>query len=119
VFKPKDEEPYGRLNPKVKHRAAPSLTSLIHLSYRRRSGYIDNFGGLSRLVELALYLTSGMVLSWRRCAYQLLIFCSYISEAAASLLDSRLNLHIVPKTQLVALSSPVSLYELLLSSVFE
>lgn len=32
---------------------------------------------------------------------------SYVSEAAASLLDDRLNLNIVPKTQLVALSSPV------------
>ena len=43
------------------------------------------------------------------------MFCSYISEAAASLLDSRLNLHIVPKTQLVSFSSPVSLHELHLS----
>lgn len=32
---------------------------------------------------------------------------SYISEAAASLLDERLDLHIVPRTQLVSLSSPV------------
>jgi hypothetical protein len=39
---------------------------------------------------------------------------SYISEAAASLLDTRLNLHIVPKTQLVSLSSPVGLQESLL-----
>jgi hypothetical protein len=39
---------------------------------------------------------------------------SYISEAAASLLDTRLNLHIVPKTQLVSLSSPVGLHEFLL-----
>jgi len=34
---------------------------------------------------------------------------SYISEAAASLLDERLRLNIVPRTQLVSLSSPVSL----------
>ena len=35
-------------------------------------------------------------------------FCSsYISEAAASLLDERLELHIVPRTELVSLSSPV------------
>jgi phosphatidylinositol 4-kinase type 2 len=34
-------------------------------------------------------------------------FDSYISEAAASLLDTRLNLNIVPKTELVSLSSPV------------
>lgn len=33
---------------------------------------------------------------------------SYISEAAASLLDERLDLHIVPPTQLVSLSSQVS-----------
>lgn len=32
---------------------------------------------------------------------------SYISEAAASLLDQRLELNIVPRTQLVSLSSPV------------
>lgn len=36
-----------------------------------------------------------------------LTFRSYISEAAASLLDERLELHIVPSTQLVSLSSPV------------
>ena len=34
--------------------------------------------------------------------------CSYISEAAASLIDERLSLNIVPKTQLVSLSSSVS-----------
>lgn len=33
---------------------------------------------------------------------------SYISEAAASLLDQRLDLNIVPRTQLVSLSSSVS-----------
>jgi len=47
------------------------------------------------------------------------MFCSYISEAAASLLDTRLNLHIVPMTQLVSLSSPVSLYQLLPLLFFE
>ncbi|KAJ7703208.1 phosphatidylinositol 3 and 4-kinase-domain-containing protein [Mycena rosella] len=36
---------------------------------------------------------------------------SYISEAAASLLDSRLQLHIVPPTQLVSLSSPAFFYD--------
>ncbi|KAI4526189.1 hypothetical protein K525DRAFT_233650 [Schizophyllum commune Loenen D] len=35
----------------------------------------------------------------------------YISEAAASLLDSRLKLNIVPPTQLVALSSPAFFYD--------
>jgi len=34
-------------------------------------------------------------------------FYSYISEAAASLLDRRLELYIVPPTYLVSLSSPV------------
>lgn len=38
---------------------------------------------------------------------RLMLHHSYISEAAASLLDERLNLHIVPRTQLVSLSSPV------------
>lgn len=33
---------------------------------------------------------------------------SYISEAAASLLDERLQLNIVPRTELVSLASPVS-----------
>jgi hypothetical protein len=36
------------------------------------------------------------------------VWDSYISEAAASLLDQRLHLHIVPRTELVSLSSPVS-----------
>ena len=31
----------------------------------------------------------------------------HVSEAAASVLDTRLQLHIVPKTELVSLSSPV------------
>lgn len=34
-------------------------------------------------------------------------YLSYISEAAASLLDERLSLNIVPRTQLVSLSSQV------------
>jgi hypothetical protein len=39
--------------------------------------------------------------------FHLIIF-SYISEAAASLLDERLKLYIVPRTELASLSSPVS-----------
>lgn len=39
--------------------------------------------------------------------YNALKSASYISEAAASLLDRRLELHIVPPTYLVSLSSPV------------
>ena len=38
------------------------LSSLIHLSPRQQSGYIDNFGGSSRLVGHVLFLTSGTVL---------------------------------------------------------
>ncbi|KAH9998443.1 phosphatidylinositol 3 and 4-kinase-domain-containing protein [Russula compacta] len=76
VFKPKDEEPYGRLNPKT--------TKWLHRQFR----WIIPFG--------------------RSC---LIPNLSYISEAAASLLDTRLNLHIVPKTQLVSLSSPAFFYD--------
>lgn len=36
---------------------------------------------------------------------------SYISEAAASLLDTRLDLHIVPRTDLVSISSPAFFYD--------
>jgi hypothetical protein len=35
---------------------------------------------------------------------------SYVSEAAASLLDGRLGLYIVPPTHLVSLASPVRNY---------
>jgi hypothetical protein len=37
------------------------------------------------------------------------VYFSYISEAAASLLDDRLSLNIVPRTELVSLSSQVSI----------
>ncbi|KAJ8514452.1 hypothetical protein ONZ45_g8016 [Pleurotus djamor] len=73
VFKPKDEEPYGRLNPKT--------TKWLHRQLR----WIIPFGRACLIPNL-----------------------SYISEAAASLLDTRMDLHIVPPTQLVSLSSPVS-----------
>jgi phosphatidylinositol 4-kinase type 2 len=36
---------------------------------------------------------------------------SYLSEAAASLLDRRLELHIVPRTECVSLSSPAFFYD--------
>lgn len=39
------------------------------------------------------------------------ILLSYISEAAVSLLDTRLNLHIVPRTELVSFSSPAFFYD--------
>ncbi|GJE94494.1 hypothetical protein PsYK624_106640 [Phanerochaete sordida] len=75
VFKPKDEEPYGDLNPK--------LTKWLHRQFR----WIIPFGRACLIPNL-----------------------SYISEAAASLLDERLELHIVPKTELVSLSSPAFYY---------
>ncbi|KAJ6586916.1 phosphatidylinositol 3 and 4-kinase-domain-containing protein [Mycena vulgaris] len=76
VFKPKDEEPYGRLNPKT--------TKWIHRQFR----WIIPFGRACLIPNL-----------------------SYISEAAASLLDNRLQLNIVPPTQLVSLSSPAFFYD--------
>ncbi|KAG7449538.1 uncharacterized protein BT62DRAFT_928253 [Guyanagaster necrorhizus] len=76
VFKPKDEEPYGRLNPKT--------TKWLHRQFR----FIIPFGRACLIPNL-----------------------SYISEAAASLLDERLNLHIVPPTKLVSLSSPSFFYD--------
>lgn len=75
VFKPKDEEPYGDLNPK--------LTKWLHRQFR----WIIPFGRACLIPNL-----------------------SYISEAAASLLDERLELHIVPRTELVSLSSPAFYY---------
>ncbi|KAF9501752.1 hypothetical protein BDN71DRAFT_1438408 [Pleurotus eryngii] len=76
VFKPKDEEPYGRLNPKT--------TKWLHRQLR----WIIPFGRACLIPNL-----------------------SYISEAAASLLDTRLDLHIVPPTQLVSLSSQAFFYD--------
>ncbi|KAJ7725829.1 phosphatidylinositol 3 and 4-kinase-domain-containing protein [Mycena maculata] len=76
VFKPKDEEPYGALNPKT--------TKWIHRQFR----WIIPFGRACLIPNL-----------------------SYISEAAASLLDSRLQLNIVPPTHLVSLSSPAFFYD--------
>ncbi|KII92400.1 hypothetical protein PLICRDRAFT_172497 [Plicaturopsis crispa FD-325 SS-3] len=76
VFKPKDEEPYGRMNPKT--------TKWIHRQFR----WIIPFGRACLIPNL-----------------------SYISEAAASLLDERLDLHIVPRTELVSLSSQAFFYD--------
>ncbi|KAG8835311.1 phosphatidyl inositol kinase [Serendipita sp. 399] len=76
VFKPKDEEPYGRLNPKT--------TKWLHRQFR----WILPFGRACLIPNL-----------------------SYISEAAASLMDTRLELNIVPRTELVSLSSPSFFYD--------
>lgn len=63
VFKPKDEEPYGRLNPKW----TKWMHKLCCPCCFGRSCLIPNQG--------------------------------YLSEAAAYLVDSKLNLNIVPKTR--------------------
>lgn len=76
---------------------------------RLRNGYTGNFGGSYPLDERVSYLISGerdiitQGASWNS------FLPSYISEAAASLLDERLSLNIVPRTQLVSLSSQVLL----------
>jgi hypothetical protein len=70
VFKPKNEEPYGHLNPK--------WTKWVH-----RNLFPCCFG--------------------RSCIIPNL---GYISEAAASFVDRQLNLNIVPRTEIVSLSSP-------------
>lgn len=69
VFKPKDEEPYGRLNPKW----TKWMHKLCCPCCFGRSCLIPNQG--------------------------------YLSEAAASLVDAKLNLNIVPKTRVVKLVS--------------
>ncbi|TIA83854.1 hypothetical protein E3P98_00491 [Wallemia ichthyophaga] len=76
VFKPKDEEPYGQLNPK--------WTKWAHRNFFWWIGF-----GRSCLIPNL----------------------SYISEAAASVLDDRLELGIVPRTGLVDLASPSFFYE--------
>ncbi|KAJ3311514.1 phosphatidyl inositol kinase [Boothiomyces sp. JEL0838] len=70
VFKPKNEEPYGHLNPK--------WTKWIH-----RNLFPCCFG--------------------RSCIIPNL---GYISEAAASYVDRRLGLNIVPRTEIIKLASP-------------
>jgi hypothetical protein len=70
VFKPKDEEPYGSLNPKW----TKWLHRILLPCCFGRSTIIPNLG--------------------------------YISEAAASFIDRKLGLYIVPRTEIVALQSP-------------
>ncbi|SCZ87958.1 BZ3500_MvSof-1268-A1-R1_Chr2-1g04091 [Microbotryum saponariae] len=77
IFKPKDEEPYGNLNPK--------LTKWLHRNFFSR---IIPFGRACLIPQL-----------------------SYLSESAASLMDRRLETHIVPPTQVVPLSSPAFFYD--------
>ncbi|PWN48692.1 hypothetical protein IE53DRAFT_318897, partial [Violaceomyces palustris] len=68
VFKPKDEEPYGNLNPKRQFLRRYAWWAM------GRPCLIPNF--------------------------------SYLSEVGASYLDRRLDLNMVPRTELVSLSSP-------------
>lgn len=108
MFKPKDEEPYGRLNPKV--RAFPYeppstlFTSRLDHQVAAQAVPVDHtlrtcLPDPQSKVRLRL-LQHHRVLSNSHAP-------SYISEAAASLLDERLGLNIVPRTQLVSLSSQV------------
>jgi len=74
VFKPKDEEPYGRLNPKW----TKWMHKLCCPCCFGRSCLVPNQG--------------------------------YLSEAGASLVDQKLQLHVVPKTKVVKLTSPTLNY---------
>jgi len=74
VFKPKDEEPYGHLNPKWS-------------KFFQRTCCPCCFG--------------------RGC---LIANSGYISEASASLVDQKLGLEVVPRTEIVSLASPTFSY---------
>ncbi|KAI8619317.1 phosphatidylinositol 3 and 4-kinase-domain-containing protein [Chytriomyces sp. MP71] len=74
VFKPKNEEPYGKMNPK--------WTKWLH------KHFLPCMFGRSCLIP-----NSG-----------------YLSEAAASFIDKRLGLNVVPRTEVVALASPTFFY---------
>ncbi|KAL7276503.1 Phosphatidylinositol 4-kinase LSB6 [Rhizina undulata] len=75
VFKPKDEEPYGKLNPKM-------------MKWLHRTLFPCFFGRACLIPNL-----------------------SYISEAAACLLDRQLRTFIVPYTDIVKLSSKAFHYD--------
>ena len=77
IFKPKDEEPYGAMNPK--------WTKWAHRVFL--APLIGGFG--------------------RGC---LIPNLSYLSEAAASLLDRRLKTFVVPRTEVISISSPTFFY---------
>jgi hypothetical protein len=53
VFKPKDEEPYGRLNPKASVPCLHAAPWPYLLLLRRRNGCIDNSDGSYHLEEPA------------------------------------------------------------------
>lgn len=93
----------GFLNQRMKNRTVGWIL-------RRQSGFTGNSVGLFLLAEAVWYRIWGQSYSfWGKNPFdQLRHANSYISEAAASLLDARLQLYIVPRTELVTFSSPVS-----------
>jgi phosphatidylinositol 4-kinase type 2 len=112
VFKPKDEEPYGRLNPKVALAFSSLLPHTEFLSVQKTTKWIHRqFRWIIPFGRSCLIpnLRSVTLLDEKKSKSLNISFVSYISEAAASLLDQRLHLHIVPRTELVSLSSPVRL----------
>ena len=86
IFKPKNEEPYGKLNPK--------WTKWLH-----RNLFPCFFGRSWYLTRLNLSDSS------------LIPNLSYISEAAACVLDRQLKTYIVPHTEIVWLSSKAFNYD--------
>ncbi|KAF9970925.1 phosphatidyl inositol kinase [Actinomortierella ambigua] len=93
VFKPKNEEPYGQLNPK--------WTKWVH-----RNLFPCCFGrswrDLFKTDIVIIHLPSSLIPN-----------LGYISESAASLVDRRLQLNIVPTTEVVWLASPAFHYDYL------
>ena len=97
VFKPKDEEPYGRLNPK--------WTKWMH---RMCCPCCFGRSVCSGLIIAPFHFhkstTRGtsLITSLRSC---LIPNQGYMSEAGASLVDQKLGLNVVPKTKVVKLAS--------------
>jgi phosphatidylinositol 4-kinase type 2 len=92
----KDEEPYGNLNPKY--------TKWFHRNF------LAPFIGFGRTWCVAEYTLPVRMPSQPHRA-SLIPNLSYQSEAAASLLDRLLESHIVPRTEVVSLSSPSFFYD--------
>ncbi len=111
MFKPKDEEPYGRLNPKV------SVSVRFPFPLLFTSSAISDYEVAAPAVSVDYPLRTRMFNSKPEVSCGVRSSCSrltsrsYVSEAAASLLDERLSLNIVPRTQLVSLSSPAFFYD--------
>ena len=96
VFKPKDEEPYGRLN-----RELPPLSGCDARPYR---------GFTAKWIKwFHRILLSPIVGGFGRAC--LIPNLSYLSEAAASLLDRHLDSHLVPFTDVASFASPSFSYD--------